>query len=89
MPLLRIQLTPQQAAIHAFVLIGVTAGTFLLLRYAWKEWTLLALAWLPFVVSGYWWLPWKTPLRKAISFGIVIGTIAATVEWYYFVLLKS
>jgi hypothetical protein len=54
------------------------------LEIGWRDWTLLALAWAGiYFMGGVRWFPWGTPLRKAFSTGVFVGTSLPTIEWIY------
>ncbi|OAF13326.1 hypothetical protein AYJ54_44120 [Bradyrhizobium centrolobii] len=71
-----------QLAICALVFLCTAIPIALLLRAGWRDWTLFAGVWTAmYFMGGARWFPWSTPLRKAISIGVFVGTALPTIEW--------
>lgn len=71
-----------QLAICALVFLGTAIPIALLMRVGWQDWTLFAGVWAAmYFMGGMRWFPWSTPLRKAFSVGVFVGTALPTIEW--------
>ncbi|MBR0972749.1 MULTISPECIES: hypothetical protein [Bradyrhizobium] len=71
-----------QIAICAIVFLCTAIPIGLLLRVGWRDWTLLVGAWAAvYFMGGVRWFPWGTPVRKAFSTGVFVGTVLPALEW--------
>ena len=74
--------TIRQLIFSPLVFLASAIPTGLLLRIGWRDWTLFAVIWTAMYFMGaIGWLPWGTPVRKAFSYGILVGTALPALEW--------
>jgi hypothetical protein len=73
-----------QRASCLLVFFASAAIVAAVLQIAWRDWTLFALGWAAlYIMGGARWFPWGTPVRKAFSIGVFVGTSLPTIEWIY------
>ena len=73
-----------QSIAWLLVLVFSAVVVALIMRVAWRDWTVFAMGWAALYFMGAArWFPWGTPIRKALSIGVFIGTALPTAEWLY------
>jgi hypothetical protein len=66
------------------VFLASAAIVTAVMQIAWRDWTVFALGWAAlYSMGGVRGFPWGTPLRKAFSIGVFVGTALPTIEWIY------
>jgi hypothetical protein len=66
------------------VFIASAAIVTAVMQIAWRDWTVFAFGWAAlYFMGGVRGFPWKTPLRKAFSIGVFVGTVLPTIVWIY------
>jgi hypothetical protein len=71
-----------QIAVCGLVFICTAIPVGLLFRVGWQDWPLFAAVWAAlYVMGGMRWFPWGTPVRKAFSSGVFVGTVLPALEW--------
>jgi hypothetical protein len=71
--------------VSSFAVFFITAAVVAaVLMIAWRDWTVFAGIWAAmYFMGGVRWFPWGTPIRKAFSIGVFVGTSLPTIEWIY------
>jgi hypothetical protein len=86
------QMTPSGPARESIGQLLSRLGVFLVtaaivavaMETAWRDWTVFALGLAAvYFMGGARWFPWGTPIRKAFSIGVFVGTSLPTIEWVY------
>jgi hypothetical protein len=73
-----------QLATCSAVLVASSFAVMMALELAWRSRPFVAVCWTALYISGgFRWFPRGTPLRKAVSAGVLIGTLLPTAEWIY------
>jgi hypothetical protein len=73
-----------QPAACSLMFFTSAAIVAVILEIAWRDWTLFALGWAGiYFLGGVRWFPWGTPIRKAFSIGVFVGTSLPTIVWIY------
>jgi hypothetical protein len=68
----------------SIVFIASAAIVTAVMQIAWRDWTVFAFGWVAlYFMGGVRGFPWKTPLRKAFSIGVFVGTVLPTIVWIY------
>ena len=71
-----------QIAIYGLVFVGTAIPVGLLLRVGWRDWTVFAGLWaVVYFMGGIGWFPRGTPVQKAFSYGLLVGTVLSALEW--------
>jgi len=71
-----------QIAFCGVVFLCTAIPLGLLLRVGWRDWTLLAGLWaIMYFMGGVGWFPRRTPVQKAFSYGLLVGTVLPALEW--------
>lgn len=71
-----------QIAFCGLVFLCTAIPVFLLLRVGWRDWTLFAGLWaVMYFMGGIGWFPRRTPVQKACSYGLLLGTVLSALEW--------
>jgi hypothetical protein len=66
------------------VFIASAAIVTAVMQIAWRDWTVFAFGWAAlYFMGGVRGFPWRTPLRKAFSIGVFVGTVLPTIVWIY------
>ena len=73
---------PRLRLSDSVVLAAVIVG--LVMEFAFRDWTIFALGWAGmYFMGGVRWFSWATPIRKAFSIGVFVGTSLPSLEWIY------
>jgi hypothetical protein len=71
-----------QVAVCGLVFLCTAIPVGLLLRVGWRDWTLFAGLWAAmYFICGIGWFPRRTPVQKAFSYGLLVGTVLPALEW--------
>ena len=71
-----------QIAVCGLVFLCTAIPVGLLLRVGWRDWTLFAGLWaVMYFMGGIAWFPRGTPIQKAFSYGLLVGTVLPALEW--------
>jgi hypothetical protein len=66
------------------VFIASAAIVTSVMQVAWRDWTVFAFGWAAlYFMGGMRGFPWRTPLRKAFSIGVFVGTALPTIVWIF------
>lgn len=76
------RLSNMQLAVCSAVLAATSVIVMSLLELSWRYKPLCAATWAIIYFGGaFRWLPRSTPVRKAFTTGVFIGTALTTIEW--------
>ena len=71
-----------QIAVCGLVVLCTAIPVGLLLRVGWRDWTLFAGLWsVMYFMGGIGWFSRGTPVQKAFSYGLLVGTVLSALEW--------
>ncbi|SEM20521.1 hypothetical protein [Bradyrhizobium sp. OK095] len=71
-----------QIALCGIVFLCTAIPVGLLLRVGWRDWPLFAGLWaIMYFMGGIAWFPRGTPVQKAFSYGLLVGTVLSALEW--------
>ena len=68
------------------LIVFIASGAIVtaVMQIAWRDWTVFAGGWAAlYFMGGVRGFPWRTPLRKAFSIGVFVGTVLPTILWIY------